>query len=45
MNEPSNHPTRLLKFMAVFARWSLGLLLAAGLVLSLAWGEIGRAHV
>lgn len=40
MNDPVPHPSRLLKVVAVFARWSLGLLLAMGLVLTVAWGAI-----
>ncbi len=40
MNDPATHPTRLLKFMAVVARWSLGVLLAAALLITLAWGAL-----
>ena len=40
MNEPAAPPTRLLRFVAGFARWSLGLLLAAWLLLTLAWGAL-----
>ena len=40
MTDPAILPTRLLKFMAGLARWSLGLLLAAGLLLTLAWGAL-----
>lgn len=40
MTDPAIVPTRLLKFMAGLARWSLGLLLAAGLLLTLAWGAL-----
>ena len=40
MNDPAIHPTRLLKFMAVVARWSLGVLLAAALLITLAWGAL-----
>ncbi len=40
MTEPLAHPTRLLKWVALFARWALGLLLAASLVLALAWGAL-----
>ena len=39
MNDPATHP-RLLKFMAVVARWSLGVLLAAALLITLAWGAL-----
>lgn len=40
MTETPPHPTRLLKFMAGFARWSLGLLLAFWLLLAAAWGVL-----
>ncbi len=40
MPDPAAHPTRLLKWVAVFARWSLGLLLAIALMLALAWGAL-----
>ena len=40
MTDPAIVPTRLLKFMAGLARWSLGLLLAAALLLTLAWGAL-----
>jgi uncharacterized protein (TIGR02099 family) len=40
MTDSDSHPTRLLKFMAVFARWSLGLLLALSLLLTVAWGVL-----
>lgn len=37
---PTTHPTRLLKFVAGLARWSLGLLLAFWLLLTIAWGAL-----
>ena len=40
MIAPSTHPTRLLKFVAGLARWSLGLLLAFWLLLAIAWGAL-----
>ena len=40
MIAPATHPTRLLKFMAGLARWSLGLLLAFWLLLTAAWGAL-----
>ena len=40
MTDPVPHPTRLLKWVALFARWALGLLLAASLLLALAWGAL-----
>jgi len=40
MSEPVAHPTRLLKWVALCARWTLGLLLAASLLLALAWGAL-----
>ena len=40
MIAPTTHPTRLLKFMAGLARWSLGLLLAFWLLLAIAWGAL-----
>jgi uncharacterized protein (TIGR02099 family) len=40
MTEPPAHPTRLLRWVVVLARWSLGLMLALGLVLTLAWGTL-----
>ncbi|MBY0454299.1 MAG: TIGR02099 family protein [Burkholderiaceae bacterium] len=40
MTEPSPQPTRLLRAMAVLARWSLGVMLAAGLFLSATWGAL-----
>ncbi|MBW7834826.1 MAG: TIGR02099 family protein [Simplicispira suum] len=40
MTRPFVHPTRLLRWVAVLARWSLGLLLALGLLLTLAWGTL-----
>lgn len=40
MTDPVPHPSRLLKIVAVFARWSLGLLLAMGLLLTAAWGAL-----
>ena len=40
MIDPSTHPTRLLKFVAGLARWSLGLLLAFWLLLTIAWGAL-----
>ena len=38
MTEPITHPPRLLRWVAGFARWALGLLLALWLLLALAWG-------
>ena len=40
MIDPTTHPSRLLKIMAGFARWSLGLLLAFWLLLAIAWGAL-----
>lgn len=40
MTEPTPRPSRLLKIVAGFARWSLGLLLAFWLLLALAWGAL-----
>ena len=40
MLDPVAHPTRLLKWVALCARWTLGLLLAASLLLALAWGAL-----
>ena len=40
MTDPVPYPSRLLKIVAVFARWSLGLLLAMGLLLTAAWGAL-----
>lgn len=40
MIDPSTHPTRLLRFVAGLARWSLGLLLAFWLLLTIAWGAL-----
>ncbi|MBV7430644.1 MULTISPECIES: YhdP family protein [unclassified Acidovorax] len=40
MIAPTTHPTRLLKFVAGLARWSLGLLLAFWLLLAIAWGAL-----
>lgn len=40
MIEPTPHPSRLLKWVAGFARWSLGLLLAMWLLLTVAWGVL-----
>lgn len=40
MIDPTTHPSRLLKIMAGFARWSLGLLLAFWLLLTIAWGAL-----
>ena len=40
MTETPPHPTRLLKFMAGFARWSLTALLAFWLLLAAAWGVL-----
>lgn len=40
MTDPVPHPSRLLKTVAAFARWSLGLLLAIGLLLAAAWGGL-----
>jgi len=40
MIDPSNRPTRLLRFVAGFARWSLGCLLTLWLLLAVAWGAL-----
>ena len=40
MIEPLNRPTRLLRFVAGLARWSLGCLLALWLLLAVAWGAL-----
>lgn len=40
MIDPITHPTRLLKIVAGLARWSLGLLLAFWLLLTIAWGAL-----
>ncbi len=40
MIDPTTHPTRLLKTVAGLARWSLGLLLAFWLLLTIAWGAL-----
>ncbi|MFN7152572.1 MAG: YhdP family protein [Acidovorax sp.] len=40
MIDPIPHPTRLLKIVAGLARWSLGLLLAFWLLLTIAWGAL-----
>jgi len=40
MIAPTTHPSRLLKMMAGLARWSLGLLLAFWLLLTIAWGAL-----
>jgi len=40
MTEPTTHPSRLLRWVAGFARWSLGLLLALWLLLVAAWGVL-----
>lgn len=40
MIAPTSHPSRLLKFVAGLARWSLGLLLAFWLLLTIAWGAL-----
>ena len=40
MIDPTPHPSRLLKIVAGFARWSLGLLLAFWLLLTIAWGAL-----
>ncbi|MDH4417400.1 MAG: YhdP family protein [Acidovorax sp.] len=40
MIDPTTHPSRLLKIVAGFARWSLGLLLAFWLLLTIAWGAL-----
>ena len=40
MIEPLNRPTRLLRCVAGFARWSLGCLLALWLLLTVAWGAL-----
>ncbi len=38
MNEPPISPSRLLRLLAGFARWSLGLLVAVWLLAAVAWG-------
>ncbi|MDD2546045.1 MAG: YhdP family protein [Burkholderiaceae bacterium] len=40
MTDPTSRPTRLLKMLAGFARWSLGLMLAFWLLLAVAWGAL-----
>ena len=45
MTDPVSHPSRLLRWLAWLARWSLGLLLAAALVLAVAWGALHGAIV
>ena len=40
MNDSLPHPTRLLKFVAGLARWSLGMLVAVALALAIAWGAL-----
>lgn len=40
MIDPTTHPSRLLKIVAGIARWSLGLLLAFWLLLTIAWGGL-----
>jgi uncharacterized protein (TIGR02099 family) len=40
MIDPSTPPSRLLKIMAGLGRWSLGLLLAFSLLLTIAWGGL-----
>ncbi|MGV3682589.1 MAG: YhdP family protein [Acidovorax sp.] len=40
MIDPTPHPSRLLKTVAGFARWSLGLLLTFWLLLTIAWGAL-----
>ena len=40
MNEPSLHPSPLLKTMAWLARWSLGLLVGALVLLAVSWGAL-----
>src|SRR5256885_6458236 len=40
MIEPKPHPTRLTRWMAGLARWSLGLVLAFWLVLGSVWGVL-----
>lgn len=40
MIDPTPHPSRLLKTVAGFARWSLGLLVAFWLLLTIAWGAL-----
>lgn len=40
MIDPTTHPSRLLKITAGVARWSLGLLLAFWLLLTIAWGGL-----
>lgn len=40
MTESTPRPTRLLKIVAGFARWSLGLMLAFWLLLAVAWGAL-----
>lgn len=40
MIDSTTHPSRLLKIVAGFARWSLGLLLAFWLLMTIAWGAL-----
>lgn len=40
MIAPTSHPSRLLKIVAGLARWSLGLMLAFWLLLTIAWGAL-----
>eukprot|EP01030_Chromulinospumella_sphaerica_P026124 gene26124-26301_t len=40
MTESTPRPSRLLKIVAGFARWSLGLLVAFWLLLAVAWGAL-----
>src|SRR5690606_27200469 len=40
MLDPRAHPTCLLRRVALCARWTFGLLLAASLLLALAWGAL-----
>ena len=40
MIDPTTNPSRLLKTVAGFARWSLGLLLTFWLLLTIAWGAL-----
>ncbi|HVL43917.1 MAG TPA: TIGR02099 family protein, partial [Acidovorax sp.] len=40
MIDPTSPPSRLLTIVAGFARWSLGLLLAFWLLLTIAWGAL-----
>ena len=40
MIDPLNRPTRLLRFVAGFARWSLGCLLVLWLLLAVGWGAL-----